>query len=362
MAGTLDDLTASTSVIMPISSLSVMYFVYGLYTTLFISYIRTLRWHSKRTEAKSSYLLPTIILFILTTLVNIGQTIYQSLYLYTTFNAIKTKNFEPLNRNHPRKTLCFASTAICAVLLKCCDCRLHTCRCQFASIEPDNKGTIFLDSSLLGDLGLSKADCTSSCRDIDWHQCSQVVGMVGSIVIFTEYRSAVINRENPANLGHVLYGGHLAMSVIVNISITTLTAGRIWWMCRQSHGNERFYKSVLGIVIESGLIYPISTLVHVIIRQAISYRDIPFEFSCISYQTAGIAPTLIAVRVQLGKTVENTMHDQAVVSEINFSSYPPLSDFSTSDNIRNQVPVNSLDMQQAHESGLGSLNWKEDGI
>ncbi|ESK91673.1 hypothetical protein Moror_10719 [Moniliophthora roreri MCA 2997] len=340
MAGTLDDLTASTSVIMPISSLSVMYFVYGLYTTLFISYIRTLRWHSKRTEPKSSYLLPTIILFILTTLVNIGQTIYQSLYLYTTFNAIKTKNFEPLNRNHPRKTLCFASTAICAVLLNVTVDYILIHRCWV--IWGSRKRIVLpLAATSIG---------------------TNVVGMVGSIVIFTEYRSAVINRENPANLGHVLYGGHLAMSVIVNISITTLTAGRIWWMCRQSHGNERFYKSVLGIVIESGLIYPISTLVHVIIRQAISYRDIPFEFSCISYQTAGIAPTLIAVRVQLGKTVENTMHDQAVVSEINFSSYPPLSDFSSSDDIRNQVPVNGLDMQQAHESGLGSLNWKEDGI
>ncbi|KAI3613860.1 hypothetical protein WG66_006466 [Moniliophthora roreri] len=142
MPGKLDDyLTVSRSLVMPMSSLSAMFFVYGtgcsvprgldsklgfffflgLYTALFISYIRILRCRRRRNQAKTLYFWPTIALFFLATLVVIGETIYRSIGAYITFNAVQTKNFKALKhylRHDPRKTTGMALTNICAVLLK----------------------------------------------------------------------------------------------------------------------------------------------------------------------------------------------------------------------------------------------------
>ncbi|EEB94116.1 hypothetical protein MPER_07123, partial [Moniliophthora perniciosa FA553] len=89
------------------SSLSAMYFVYGLYTALFISYVRILRDRRTRNQAKTLYFWPTVILFFLETMVVAGETIYRSLTFYITFNAVKTKECRPLIhylQRSPRQT------------------------------------------------------------------------------------------------------------------------------------------------------------------------------------------------------------------------------------------------------------------
>ncbi|EEB89444.1 hypothetical protein MPER_12454 [Moniliophthora perniciosa FA553] len=322
--------------------------VYGLYTALFISYICILRRRSEsvgqgeRSPAKTLYLLPTIILFILTTLGVIGQTIHRSLYVYLTFDGVRTKNLKPLIhylQYDPRKTTGLAFITICVV---------------FLNVTADY--ILVSDSSLSYDLELSKMDYNSSSRGIDWHQCSPVVGVVGTSMYTTGLRDTTIHKNKHLEiLGNFLCGVFQIMSVIVNTFITTLTAGRVWWMYRQSDGNGRIYKSVLRIIIESGLIFPILTLVHIVTLQEMPYRNFSFEFSSISYQTAGIAPTLIVVRAQLGKTVETMHNHDDVVSEINFSSCPLPSNWSSDDDSRIVASVHSAKMQQAHERGSGNL-------
>ncbi|ESK89760.1 hypothetical protein Moror_16843 [Moniliophthora roreri MCA 2997] len=344
MPGKLDDyLTVSRSLVMPMSSLSAMFFVYGLYTALFISYIRILRCRRRRNQAKTLYFWPTIALFFLATLVVIGETIYRSIGAYITFNAVQTKNFKALKhylRHDPRKTTGMALTNICAVLLNAVADYILIHRCYV--IWGSRKRIL---------IPLTTASITTN-----------VLGIVGASMMVAGIRNTEVeNNEKLSILGNLLIGIQLLMSIIVNMSITTLTAGRIWWIQRVTHAGEAIYKSISRIIIESGLIYPICTLVHVIMIQIVSFRNIPFEFSCVSYLTAGIAPTLITVRAQLGKTVESVVCDAPVVSEINFSSCPPPSDGISDDSSRAQVTAHAMN-QQSREAISGSLRWKREVV
>ncbi|EEB97427.1 hypothetical protein MPER_03257, partial [Moniliophthora perniciosa FA553] len=193
-------LTTSRSVVMPISSLSAMYFVY----------------------------------------VVIGQTIYRGLGSYITYDAVQTNDFKPLIhylQQDPRKTaaLALTFTATADYIL------IHRCHTIWGSRKWI---TLPLAVASIG---------------------TNVVGVVGASIFATGDRDTTIDKNVfLALLGNFLCGVFQIMSVIVNLLVTTLTAGRIWWMSRQSHGNERVYKSVLRIVIESGVIYPIFTLVQIL--------------------------------------------------------------------------------------------------
>ncbi|EEB89396.1 hypothetical protein MPER_12508 [Moniliophthora perniciosa FA553] len=306
---------------MPLSSLSAMYFVYGLYTALFISYIRILRCRNvgtrERSQAKTLYLLPTIILFILTTLVVIGQTIFRGLVSYFTYIAVQTKHVKPLIhflQHDPRKSMGIALSVICPALLNATADYILIHRCH--TIYGSRKWiTLPLVVVSIG---------------------TNVLGMVGASMYATGDRVSAKD-ASLSDMGNFLSGVFFVMSVVVNILITTLTAGRI--------------------CIESGLIYPVFTLLHFIMIRTITVRDVPFEFSSISNQTAGIAPTLIVVRAQLGKTVE-TMHDQ-VVSDIKFGSRPPPPDCSSGVDGGTQAADEVFNMLQAHASGSGNLDWKK---
>ncbi|KAI3599206.1 hypothetical protein WG66_013425 [Moniliophthora roreri] len=349
---TLDDyLTASICVVNTITSLSAMFFVYGLYTALFIFYIRILCDSRGRNQTKTLYFWPTIVLFFLATLVVIGETIYRSIYMYITFKALQTKHFEALItflRHDPRKTTGIAFTNICAVLLNAVADYILIHRCYVIWGFRKRISIPLITASI----------------------AANVVGMVGSSMMVAGIRNTA-DRENEElySLGNDLIGIQLLMSVIVNMLITTLTAGRIWWMQREVHVGEAIYKSISRIIMESGLIYPIFTLVHLVTIHVMSLRDIPFDFSCISFQAAGIAPTLITVRAQLGKTIESMMCDAPVASEINFSSCSPRSDGISVDSSRAQfrrpsdrmeVLVGLEEMRQASSSPRQASSRNDD--
>jgi len=100
------------------------------------------------------------------------------------------------------------------------------------------------------------------------------------------------------------------LSLTTNLFVSTLTAGRIWWITRlaspllESQTLKRSSKAV-AIVLESGAIYAIAVSIHMVLF----HLNLPGDdvaFLALG-QIVGIVPTLIIVRVGLGATMECNM-------------------------------------------------------
>ncbi|KAF8880555.1 hypothetical protein BD779DRAFT_1675893 [Infundibulicybe gibba] len=97
------------------------------------------------------------------------------------------------------------------------------------------------------------------------------------------------------------FGIYLWMTFTLNILVTTLTAGRIWWISQKARrilGSDlvKRYNSAIAVIVESGAIYS-SYIIHVIL--SVLVLDVGL------IQMVGIVPTLIIVQVGLGRdTVE----------------------------------------------------------
>ncbi|KIK64625.1 hypothetical protein GYMLUDRAFT_101465, partial [Collybiopsis luxurians FD-317 M1] len=87
------------------------------------------------------------------------------------------------------------------------------------------------------------------------------------------------NLASNVNLDLALKGTNYILSFYyanagVNSVLTLLIAGRIWWMARQNRlelgsqnqflNNE--YKAIISILLESGILYPISLIAHVVVE------------------------------------------------------------------------------------------------
>ncbi|KAJ7108235.1 hypothetical protein C8R44DRAFT_857763 [Mycena epipterygia] len=106
-----------------------------------------------------------------------------------------------------------------------------------------------------------------------------------------------------------------AMSMVTNVVLMLLTAGRIWWIRRdacilvQSQCVRR-YNIVIAIILESGAIYCASILLFLIsVYLPPSLDPLYAVVRCSVPQIMNIAPTLIIVRVGFGYSVEETVSD-----------------------------------------------------
>ncbi|KAF9044392.1 hypothetical protein BJ165DRAFT_196958 [Panaeolus papilionaceus] len=95
---------------------------------------------------------------------------------------------------------------------------------------------------------------------------------------------------------------YLWLTLGLNVSITAATAGRILWFIKRARsllGSEmasRYY-SVCAIIVESGSIYSIYTLL------ALTINSVVLDVGLI--QVVGLVPTLIIVQVGLGRCVRD---------------------------------------------------------
>ncbi|KAK1234653.1 hypothetical protein PQX77_002136 [Marasmius sp. AFHP31] len=109
-----------------------------------------------------------------------------------------------------------------------------------------------------------------------------------------------------------------------NFVLTLLTAGRIWWISREARklGGKPLssrYNAIVAIIIESGFIYSATTLLYIILAMTIdpeAHGLMPIDLSVLSSQMAGLAPTLIIVRVAYNKSVESV---QQMLSTLEFT-------------------------------------------
>ncbi|KAJ6514104.1 hypothetical protein DFH09DRAFT_1432977 [Mycena vulgaris] len=122
---------------------------------------------------------------------------------------------------------------------------------------------------------------------------------VGGLGYFDSGRSIVVSRP--------LFNLSIATSVFTTFMLISLSAGRIWWLARKArdvlgqkittrYNTACAMMSLLTHVgsLESGVLYCIGGIVYIILSM-------------------GIAPTIIAVRVGLGKSIESV--DSFIVTE-----------------------------------------------
>ncbi|ESK84254.1 hypothetical protein Moror_3793 [Moniliophthora roreri MCA 2997] len=305
-----DELGAYTTVneviVFPISTLSVMYFIYGFYVLLFGVCFYMMRRQGPDGEHlnASLYLWLATILFMLTTIFIVAYTMSQIYQTLVFFTAAKTGNYERLAQYLARdveKTALLSLKQIVSVLLNItAECMLiHRCYLIW-----DSKKRVAIPLIIASIL-------------------SNGLGIVCAITVTIGSR----NLANQSNykiflVGDITSGAYNISSAVVNGVLTLLTAGRIWWIHRgvRAHGihaSDTFIQSVSRIILESGIIYPICIVATQIVTNTATPDVMPFDFFPLTVLSAGIAPTLIMVRARLGKNVENL---QDMLSDIRFTS------------------------------------------
>lgn len=179
---------------------------------------------------------------------------------------------------------------------------------------------------------------------------------------------------NIAQWGTALF----AISLATNITVTSLIAGRIWWLSRETAvlgvKHLRKYHRAIAIIIESGAIYSVSLLI-LLVLYCLQSNAQYIAYDALS-QIMGIVPTLIIVRVGLGISTQDantyaTSGDANVLSTFEASSSnrkgaggsaglrflkPRRTDTSTgSDTIR----LGDLNEDEPHRTVVGITKVKE---
>jgi len=148
---------------------------------------------------------------------------------------------------------------------------------------------------------------------------------------------------------HLPENPFFGLSLATNVLVTALTAGRIWWICRQCRlyckfrtEAQRRCVSAISIIVESGVLYSATVLAYLILGAIPSVSIVQEPIFEMLTQVMGIAPTLIIVRVGLGvnaPSVENTLKTADVMIGLQFAQ----------SDLEKDVPATPQDV----EKGLG---------
>ncbi|THU82868.1 hypothetical protein K435DRAFT_807945 [Dendrothele bispora CBS 962.96] len=116
---------------------------------------------------------------------------------------------------------------------------------------------------------------------------------------------------------------YLILNIVLNLFLTGLIAGRVWYIRRQAQlilkdVIKEKYSTVIVVCTESGILYPLFLIIFLSLELSISSLD----FFPILVQAVGIAPTLITFRSSLGVSMDSV--DKVVQSRL--SNIPPSAD------------------------------------
>ncbi|KAF9562094.1 hypothetical protein CPC08DRAFT_592671, partial [Agrocybe pediades] len=115
---------------------------------------------------------------------------------------------------------------------------------------------------------------------------------------------------------------YLIMTFILNVVLTGLTAGRIWWLARKARsvlgtGLLQRYNATITILIESGLVYSVYIILNLAMNKA-AIANVILDAGLI--QVVGIMPTLIIVQVGLGRAVHDIEANDAIIDIVRIES------------------------------------------
>ncbi|KAJ6449753.1 hypothetical protein C8R45DRAFT_1114472 [Mycena sanguinolenta] len=100
----------------------------------------------------------------------------------------------------------------------------------------------------------------------------------------------------------------VVFSVMTNVMLMALTAGRIWWIARGARVIMgpvvvKQYRTVMAMILESGALYVTPGIVY-LIQVGVRPSSSQVTFAMLA-QIVGIAPTIIVVRVGMGNSVDS---------------------------------------------------------
>ncbi|KAL0573709.1 hypothetical protein V5O48_008253 [Marasmius crinis-equi] len=298
-------LSVKVVIVQPITTLSVMFLVYGIYVIIFGLSIHVL-WRRRESPASMAHMRWAISLFVLANIyvsVTTWTNVYQTLI---SFNAAKTRDYTPLinslsGGNSTAQAAQLALSSMTCWIMGCIADYLLVYRCYvvwghnkmvlfptaFAAIVADTMG--FAISVVL-----IKAYCTS---DGDLYRKVFAIDQV--LVIVTAVYTSLL---------------------------TLLTAGRIWSISRDARREAAEtsvgglnYNVIVATILESGILYAIALLVAAIAPIFTDPNDqglSPFDFDVIAQLMTAIAPTMMIVRIAYGKSVESV---EQVMTSLRFA-------------------------------------------
>ncbi|KAK1230789.1 hypothetical protein PQX77_006103 [Marasmius sp. AFHP31] len=277
--------TVTYVVVYPIASFSVMFLAYGFYTLLFLLCVNALtksRYNSTQGTPHSLYLWSIVLLFVTGT-VNVIVFAHDKVRgMSFMFTALQTGDDTGFWKFMTVDRLSIAEEGIYNLLAVICN----------VSLPPLNN---FLVLGLISNI-LTKIIGPSEHR-------RRLVVTTGDLAQF--YKGA--------------YAGN-------NLLITALTASRIWWTSREARkffgsGVHGLYLRVVTIILESGILYPVSSFVAIGLDESASEIGVPIEIGPTVSLIAGIAPALIIVRCQVFNALQNhTAREVGALSTLGFNS------------------------------------------
>ncbi|KAF9258327.1 hypothetical protein L218DRAFT_990613 [Marasmius fiardii PR-910] len=296
--------TTEVMIVQPVASLTVTWFVYGFYIGLFIVALNNLyKYHPAN---HNLYLTWTILLFFLCTLNNIVETWYRVRQAIKIYTGEHTKDYPPLLAYAQHDTIKTVQRGFLMILpiaanLVAETMLIHRCYKVWFSNKWMAMILIFLSLAL------------------------NSVGLAGCIMFTQGFHDTSVKPKNVLLLlkGNSINNGYLIANAVFNGLLTALTAGRIYMISREARKHldaklHSTYRTVVAIIIESGLLYPASLIVYIVILLKLDPDNqslLPVDLSPLFMQAAGIAPTLIIVRALQGKTTDSV--DQVVSANNN---------------------------------------------
>ncbi|KAJ8088130.1 hypothetical protein PM082_013681 [Marasmius tenuissimus] len=295
----------------PIATLTATYFFYGLYMVLVILCVPLLM--RDRFENRRFYVSSTLLLFVICTIMVIDVTIFYTHEACVVYDFAKTRDWRPyvdyLMHNKLKLALYAGVNGIPPLANIIAETMLiHRCYIIWGRRKRVAIPLIILSA------------------------ISSLLFLVASVLGVTGYGNMGSKRgaKLMTNAGPFHFVG-LLMSAVVNVLVTLLTAGRIWWINRQSQAhvgvsekkNTHKLSTANRIILESGMIYPTVMVVYIITGWQYHAKQLrPVELIPVTVLSAGIAPTLALLRAQMTKLSERASSKVEFerVSEIRFNS------------------------------------------
>ncbi|KAG7092855.1 hypothetical protein E1B28_009170 [Marasmius oreades] len=268
-------------IIRPIVTVTVMCIVYGFYIALFSHCMQLLR-HGGLSR-RSRYLWSTVTLFVASTgmvAVEITKVLHDSVVEFT---SAKTQDLQPfynlLKHDAVRRVIyAFAYTLPIIANVAADFILIHRCYTVWGAKKR------ILIPMIVTSFAVTMISST---------------GLIMSIIGFrdTTIKSNMALFNNGGNIQAIGW----IMSAIFNFALTLLTGGRIWWITRCVGPPRNYLVTTMNkIIFESGVLYPLVMIVHLSIDNAFPENQVPIDTYPLIVLAAGIAPTLIIVRIRLG--------------------------------------------------------------
>ncbi|KAF9259792.1 hypothetical protein L218DRAFT_933312 [Marasmius fiardii PR-910] len=287
-------------VIFPNVTLSIMYFVYGLYTLLFGLCIYVLR-RGPAFHLQNFYMSVTAILFVVSTCMVAAETTQMIQETVVLFNSTKTRDFLPFlkfAKHNTLKTVIYAFDFLLPVIANAAADFILIHRCYIVWRYSKR----VLVPLVLASFAVNAVSTT------------------GTIMVTIGVRdTSIVSNKGLVEKGQTVLSVGVIMSAPFHLIFTLLTAGRIWWITRPVQRSKagwslnQKYRTVIRIILESGILYPLAVIIDLSMNGFSQYQ-VPFDSFPLIVLAAGAAPTVIIVRARLGMSPVDDIPSCSVTS------------------------------------------------